>query len=50
MTTVARSFSGVRWEEYGFEQRPYLGFPKSHDVYKDGAIVVVLRRVTRRVP
>lgn len=38
---VARSFSGVRYEEYGFEGGPHLGFPKSHDVYGDGAIVIV---------
>lgn len=41
VTAVARSFSGVRYEEYGFEGGSYLGFPKSHDVYADGAIVVV---------
>jgi len=31
----------VRYEEYAFEGGPYLGFAKSHDVYGDGAIVVV---------
>jgi glyoxylase-like metal-dependent hydrolase (beta-lactamase superfamily II) len=36
-----RPFSGIRYEEYGFEGGPYLGFPKSHDVYGDGSIVVV---------
>jgi glyoxylase-like metal-dependent hydrolase (beta-lactamase superfamily II) len=41
VTAVARSFTGARWEEYGFEGGPYLGFPKSHDVHGDGAIVVV---------
>ena len=34
-------FTGIRYEEYGFEGGPYLGFPQSHDVYGDGAIVVV---------
>ncbi len=38
---VARSVGAARWEEYGFEGGPYLGFPSSHDVYGDGAIVVV---------
>ena len=36
-----RLFSGIRYEEYGFEGGPYLGFPASHDVYGDGSIVVV---------
>jgi N-acyl homoserine lactone hydrolase len=34
-------FTGIRYEEYGFEAGPYLGFPASHDVYGDGSIVVV---------
>jgi len=41
VTAVARSFGGARWEEYGFEGGPDLGFSKSHDVHGDGAIVVV---------
>ena len=36
-----RLFSGIHYEEYGFEGGPYLGFPASHDVYADGSIVVV---------
>jgi glyoxylase-like metal-dependent hydrolase (beta-lactamase superfamily II) len=36
-----KPFTGIRYEEYGFEGGPYLGFPKSHDVYGDGSIVVV---------
>jgi glyoxylase-like metal-dependent hydrolase (beta-lactamase superfamily II) len=36
-----KPFTGIRYEEYGFEGGPYLGFPGSHDVYGDGAIVVV---------
>ena len=34
-------FTDIRYEEYGFEGGPYLGFPQSHDVYGDGSIVVV---------
>jgi glyoxylase-like metal-dependent hydrolase (beta-lactamase superfamily II) len=41
LTAVARSFRDVRFEEYGFEGGPYLGFPRSHDVYGDGAVVIV---------
>jgi N-acyl homoserine lactone hydrolase len=41
ITAVARSQAGVRYVEYAFEGGPYLGFPKSHDVYGDGAIVIV---------
>jgi glyoxylase-like metal-dependent hydrolase (beta-lactamase superfamily II) len=36
-----RLFTGIRYEEYGFEGGPYLGFPASHDIYGDGSIVVV---------
>ena len=36
-----RLFTGIRYEEYGFEGGPYLGFPTSHDVYGDGSVVVV---------
>jgi glyoxylase-like metal-dependent hydrolase (beta-lactamase superfamily II) len=36
-----KRFTGIGYEEYGFEGGPYLGFPKSHDVYGDGSIVVV---------
>ncbi len=31
----------IGYEEYGFEGGPYFGFPASHDIYGDGAIVVV---------
>lgn len=41
LTVVARNAPSVRYEEYAFEGGPYLGFPRSHDVYGDGAIVVV---------
>jgi N-acyl homoserine lactone hydrolase len=36
-----KPFPGIRYEEYGFEGGPHLGFPASHDVYGDGSIVVV---------
>jgi glyoxylase-like metal-dependent hydrolase (beta-lactamase superfamily II) len=36
-----RLFSGIRYEEYGFAGGPYLGFPRSRDVYGDGSVVVV---------
>jgi len=40
-TTVARGLLGARWDEYTFEGGEYLGFPRSHDVYGDGAVVIV---------
>ncbi|MBX3224758.1 MAG: MBL fold metallo-hydrolase [Labilithrix sp.] len=40
-TVIARSTPSVRYEEYGFEGGPYLGYPKSHDVFGDGSLVVV---------
>jgi glyoxylase-like metal-dependent hydrolase (beta-lactamase superfamily II) len=41
ITSVARGLGNMRYEEYGFEGGPYLGFARSHDVYGDGAVVVV---------
>ena len=41
-----RLFTGIRYEEYGFEGGPYLWFPSSHDVYGDASIVVVPASVT----
>ena len=41
LTALVRSFPGVRYVEYEFEGGVYLGFPRSHDVYGDGAIVIV---------
>ena len=38
---LCKLFTGIRYEEYGFDGGPYLGFPASHDVYGDGSIVVV---------
>jgi glyoxylase-like metal-dependent hydrolase (beta-lactamase superfamily II) len=31
----------VHYVEYGFGDGPYLGFPRSRDVYGDGSIVIV---------
>jgi N-acyl homoserine lactone hydrolase len=40
---VFRSVSqGHEVHEYGFDNRPYLGFPASYDVHGDGSLVVVL--------
>ena len=36
-----KPFTGIRYEEYGFEGGPYLGFSRSHNVYGNGAIVIV---------
>jgi glyoxylase-like metal-dependent hydrolase (beta-lactamase superfamily II) len=41
ITSIARSFTGVRYETYAFDGAPYLGFSKSHDLYGDGSIVIV---------
>lgn len=41
VTAVARSLANVVYKEYGFEEKPYLGFAKSYDVYGDGSIVIV---------
>jgi glyoxylase-like metal-dependent hydrolase (beta-lactamase superfamily II) len=40
-TVIARNISGVNYEPYDFEGGPYLGFPRSHDVYGDGSLVSV---------
>lgn len=37
----ARALQGVRYEEYGFERGPYLGFSRSHDLHGDGSVVIV---------
>lgn len=41
LAAVARSAVGDRASTYAFEGGPYLGFAAHHDVYGDGAIVVV---------
>ena len=38
---VVRSARGVHYETYTFASGPYLSFARSHDVYGDGAIVIV---------
>lgn len=41
ITAVARTAGNARYQEYGFDGGPYLGFPRSHDLYGDGSIVIV---------
>jgi len=38
---VARNVQDVKYTEYQFDRGPYLGFARSHDVYNDGAVVIV---------
>jgi glyoxylase-like metal-dependent hydrolase (beta-lactamase superfamily II) len=40
-SAIARSFTSTKYSIYDFEGGPYLGFPKSHDVWGDGSIVIV---------
>lgn len=40
-TEVLHSFQGVNYKQYEFEGGPYLGFPRSHDVWGDGSVVIV---------
>jgi glyoxylase-like metal-dependent hydrolase (beta-lactamase superfamily II) len=40
-TVIARNISGANYKPYDFEGGPYLGFPRSHDVYGDGSLVSV---------
>ena len=48
ITAVARTAKNLRYEDYSFEGGEYLGFPTSHDVYGDGAVVVVPVKKTAR--
>jgi glyoxylase-like metal-dependent hydrolase (beta-lactamase superfamily II) len=41
LTVTARQTTDGRLVTYAFEGGPYLGFPRSHDVYGDGSIVIV---------
>jgi N-acyl homoserine lactone hydrolase len=41
MAALARSFGALPYREYAFDGGPYLGFARSHDVWGDGAIVLV---------
>ncbi|MEX1827490.1 MBL fold metallo-hydrolase [Luteibacter sp. CQ10] len=40
-TEVLNSFRDVVYRPYRFDGGSYLGFPRSHDVYGDGAVVIV---------
>lgn len=40
-SALARGIEPVAWREYAFEGGEYLGFPRSHDVWGDGSVVVV---------
>jgi glyoxylase-like metal-dependent hydrolase (beta-lactamase superfamily II) len=40
-TEVINSFSGLDFHRYAYEDKPYLGFPRSHDVWGDGSVVIV---------
>jgi glyoxylase-like metal-dependent hydrolase (beta-lactamase superfamily II) len=42
MTLLARALDrGVRTQVYGFDGGPFLGFPRSRDVFGDGSVVLV---------
>lgn len=41
MAALARSFGALPYREYAFDGGSYLGFARSHDVWGDGAIVLV---------
>jgi N-acyl homoserine lactone hydrolase len=41
LSALVRSFPDVKYEEYKLEGGAYLGFPRSHDLYGDGSIVMV---------
>jgi glyoxylase-like metal-dependent hydrolase (beta-lactamase superfamily II) len=41
LASLMRSFGGANVREYGWEGGPYLGFPRSHDWYGDGSVVLV---------
>ena len=40
-TEVINSLPAVNYRSYVFEGGPYLGFPRSHDVWADGSVVIV---------
>ncbi|MEZ4449913.1 MAG: MBL fold metallo-hydrolase [Nannocystaceae bacterium] len=41
LTAVARGIADLALTEVEFADREYLGFPRSHDVYGDGSVVIV---------
>jgi N-acyl homoserine lactone hydrolase len=40
-TELLNSFSNINYRQYDYEGGPFLGFPRSHDVYGDGSVVIV---------
>jgi glyoxylase-like metal-dependent hydrolase (beta-lactamase superfamily II) len=40
-TEVINSFKAINYKLYDFDGGPYLGFPRSHDVFGDGSVVIV---------
>lgn len=40
-TALARSFENVDYLIYSFDDGPYMGYPESLDVYRDGSLVLV---------
>ncbi len=41
LASLMRSFGAVTVREYAWDGGPYLGFPRSHDWYGDGSVVLV---------
>lgn len=40
-TALIRGFGALNYQTYAFDGGPYAGFPRSHDVFGDGALVLV---------
>jgi len=40
-TSLMRELGALRYEIYDFPHPPYLGFPRSYDVWGDGSVVIV---------
>jgi len=40
-TAIARGIDPSVFQDYAFDDGPYLGFDRSHDLYGDGSIVIV---------
>lgn len=40
-TEVINSLGKINYKQYKFDGGPYLGFPRSHDVWGDGSVVIV---------
>ncbi len=41
LANLAKGLGDARFTPYSFEGGPYLGYPRSHDVYGDGSVVIV---------